>query len=383
MRRFTAQFLTIATAFAFAGCGFTPNGQQATGGPSGSGNSTGIVITGAGASSGTGNTGGSNNGNSNIDSNCGARDKPAARLPPDILLVYDASGSMNENIMNMSCGGAGCGAESKWAIMAPAVNQAVMQTQNDVNWGLKFFASNNDCTVNANANVTVGPMRADMIAQAIAGRTDAAGNVTNGSRTPTRAGVMQGAAYLNTVQSDNPKYIVLVTDGLPNCPASGGSSGDDTAGAVAAITAAAGGGIPVFVVGVATAGVTNSMGVNADQVLSMMSAAGGRPRAGTPNYYSASSAAELASALTMLVGMTNSCVFQVGPAPTTDGTTSTGYIDVFGDGTKIPRDTTRTNGWDYVDGSMMNSIQIYGSTCDQVIAGTIQNLVVTFRCVQG
>jgi hypothetical protein len=382
MRRFTAQFLTLAAAFAFAGCGFTPSGQTATGAPSGAGNSTGIVITGAGASSGTGNTGGSNNGNSGIDSNCGARDKPAARLPPDILLVYDASGSMNENIMNMSCQG-GCGAESKWSIMAPAVNQAVMATENDVNWGLKFFASNNDCTVNANANVTVGAMRAAMIAQAIQGRTDAAGNVTNGSRTPTRAAVSQGAAYLMGVQDDNPKYIVLVTDGLPNCPMSGGSGGDDTAGAVAAVTASAAAGIPVFVVGVATAGVTGTTGVDADQVLTMMSAAGGRPRAGTPNYYSASSAAELASALTMLVGMTNSCTFQIGPAPTTDGTTSTSYIDVFGDGTKIPRDTTRTNGWDYVDGSGQNSIQIYGSTCDQVIAGTIQNLVVTYRCVQG
>jgi hypothetical protein len=266
--------------------------------------------------------------------------------------------------------------------MAPAVNQAVMQTEMDVNWGLKFFASNNDCSVNAQANVTVGANRSAMIAAAIAGRTDAMGNVANGSRTPTRAGVMQGSAYLSGVQDDNPKYIVLVTDGLPNCPASGNSSNDDTAGAVAAITASAAAGIPVFVVGVATAGVVSN-GVDADQVLTMMSTAGGRPRMGTPNYYSASSAAELASALTMLVGMTNSCVFQIGPAPTTDGTTSTSYIDVFGDGTKIPRDTTRTNGWDYVDGSGQNSIQIYGSTCDQVIAGTIQNLVVTFRCVQG
>jgi hypothetical protein len=383
MRRSTAQFLTIAAAVALGGCGFTPSGQSATGAPSGAGNSTGIIITGAGASSGVGNSGGGNNtGNSGIDSNCGARDKPAARLPPDILIVLDASGSMNEDVTNMSCPAPGCGATSKWATMTPAINQVVAATEGDVNWGLKFFASDNACGVNATANVTVGTNRAAMIAAAIQGRTDGAGNVMNGSRTPTRAGVMQGAAYLNTVQSDNPKYIVLATDGLPNCPASGSTSNDDTAGAVAAVMAAAAGGIPVFVVGIATAGVVTN-GVDADQTLSMMAVAGGRPRAGSPSYYSVSSGAELASALTMLVGMANTCTFQIGPAPTTDGTTSTSYIDVFGDGTKIPRDTTHTNGWDYVDGSNQNSIQIYGGICDQVTAGTISNLVVTFRCVQG
>jgi hypothetical protein len=383
MRRSTASFLAMTTALALGGCGFTPKGAQATGAGTGAGNSTGITITGAGASSGTGNSGGGNNtGNSSVDANCGAKDKPANRLPPDILLVYDASGSMNEDIMNVSCTAPGCGANSKWSVMAPAVNEVVSATQNDVNWGLKFFASDSTCGVNATANVPVGAGSAAMVATAIMGRTDAAGNVTNGSRTPTRAGVQQGAAYLNALPSDNPKYIVLVTDGLPNCPASGNSSNDDTAGAVAAVAASAASGVPVFVVGVATAGVVSN-GVDADVTLNMMAAAGGRPRTGTPQYYSVSNRADLVSALTMLVGMANTCVFQIGPPPTSDGTTSTSYIDVFGDGTKIPRDTSHANGWDYVDGSNQNSIQIYGATCDAVTAGTIMNVIVTYRCVQG
>ena len=376
MRRSTTQFLTIASALAFAGCGFTPRAAEPTGGGTGAGNSTGITITGAGASSGTGNSGGgNNNGNSTIDSNCGAKNKDAARLPPDILIVLDASGSMNDDVNNMMCTN-GCGATSKWAQMTPAINQVVAATENDVNWGLKFFASDNACAVNANANVTVGTGRAAMIAAAIMGRTDAAGNVTNGSRTPTRAGVMQGAAYLNGLQDDNPKYIVLATDGLPNCPMSGNTGNDDTAGAVAAVQAAATSGVPVFVVGIATGGTT------ADATLSMMATAGGRPRAGSPSYYSVSSGAELQSVLTMLVGMASTCTFQVGPPPTTDGTTSTGFIDVFGDGTKIPRDTTHANGWDYVDATM-NAIQVYGPTCTAIENGSIQRVVVTFKCIQG
>ena len=360
------------------GCAFNPERQAGDGGGVGSGGT--FYIPPIGGATGTGGGGGA--GHSNPDANCGARDKPANRLPPDILLVYDASGSMNEDIMNVACAAPGCGAASKWSVMAPAVNQVVSATETDVNWGLKFFASDNNCGVNATANVPVGAMSAAMVANAIQLRTDATGNVTMSSRTPTRAGVTQGAAYLNGLPSDNPKYIVLVTDGLPNCPASGNTGNDDTAGAVAAVTASAASGIPVFVVGVATAGVVSN-GVDADVTLNMMAVAGGRPRAGTPQYYSVSNQADLAAALTMLVGMANTCVFQIGPPPTADGTTSTSYIDVFGDGTKIPRDTSRMNGWDYVDGSNQNSIQIYGATCDQVTAGTITNVIVTFRCVMG
>jgi hypothetical protein len=188
-------------------------------------------------------------------------------------------------------------------------------------------------------------------------------------------------AYLQSVPDMNPKFIVLVTDGLPNCPASGGSSGDDTAGAVAAIAASAAANIPVFVVGVATAGVMSGM-IDADMVLTMMANAGGRPRMGTPAYYSVSNAADLSAALTALVTEAASCTFQVGPPPTNDGTTSTSHIDVFGDGTKIPRDTTHTEGWDYTDASM-NSIQIYGQTCAAVMNATIQSVTVTFRCLFG
>jgi hypothetical protein len=341
-----------------------------------------VIITGEGGTIATGgNSAGGNTGMSTLDANCGAKDKPAMRLLPDILLVYDASGSMNQDIMNAMCPNPGCGANSKWSLMAPAVNQVVMQTENEVNWGLKFFASNNDCTVNANANVTVGPMRAAMVASAIAGRTDAAGNVTMGSRTPTRAGVSQGMAYLQSVQDMNPKYIVLVTDGLPNCPMTGSTSNDDTAGAVAAVTASAAAGIPVFVVGVATAGVTSGM-IDADMVLNMLANAGGRPRQGTPAYYSVSNAADLASALTALVTQAASCTFQVGPTPTNDGTTSLGFINVFGDGVEIPKDTTHMNGWDYTDASM-NAIQIYGPICNQIMTAAIQSVTVTFRCLFG
>ena len=95
----------------------------------------------------------------------------------------------------------------------------------------------------------IGANSAAAIAAAIAARTDANGNVTNGSRTPTRAAEDAAVTYLRGLTDPNPKFILMATDGQPNCPASGNSSGDDTPGAIAAVTAAATAGFPTFVVG--------------------------------------------------------------------------------------------------------------------------------------
>src|SRR4029078_12758044 len=79
------------------------------------------------------------------DRNCGEKSKTATKVPPEILILLDRSGSMNEDITGGTCndggfrGGAHWRATSKWALMVPAINQVVMETESDVNWGLKFF----------------------------------------------------------------------------------------------------------------------------------------------------------------------------------------------------------------------------------------------------
>ena len=363
----------LIIAVAMGGCGFTPHADTL----SGAANSTG-TITGTAASTGTAATGGGAGRGGGSGLTCASVSQGAAAVPPDVLIVLDASGSMNDDVTNTACNG-GCGAGSKWAQMVPAINQVVANTEMNVNWGLKFFADDAACTVGANAAVPIGPNRAAMIASAITGRTSGNGGVANGSRTPTRSGVTQGASYLAGVADMAKKYIVLATDGLPNCPASGNTGNDDSAGAVAAVQAAHDMGIPVFVVGIATAGtVTN--GVNADQTLSMMATAGGLARNATPSYYSVASTADFVTALEALVGQTASCSFVIGPAP--NDMTSDNYIDVFGDASPIPPDPNRVNGWDYSNAAH-TAIEIYGPTCDAIMAGTIKKVTVTFRCIQG
>jgi hypothetical protein len=349
---------------------------------SGSAGNSGNV--GAAGVTGIGNFGGTTSGQGGLtgqggNMGCATFPKSSSKLPPDILIVLDASGSMNEDSTNTACGNQGCGATSKWALMTPAINMVVTDTQMDVNWGLKFFADSGSCGVNNNAAVPIAGMTATAIATSIMGRTSANGGVANGSSTPTRAAENAAVTYLNGLAAtdQNPKFIVLATDGQPNCPASGSMSADDAPGAIAAVTAAATAGIPTFVVGIATGGGT------AETTLNSMAVAGGYPQAGAATqYYAVSDTAGFASVLRTLVGKVTTCQFSIPTPPTTDGTTSREDIQVTG-GTGTPPDTAiapdATNGWTYTDNTH-TSITLHGTSCDQVTAGTITTVTIIFNC---
>jgi hypothetical protein len=365
--------VVVVIAVAVGGCGFAPG---ATGtGAQGSGNRGGPLGTGASTGAGLVGGGAAQNGNGgNPGMNCASVDNPLNKLPPDILIVLDASGSMNEDSENNDCGGNGCGANSKWALLTPALNQVVMQTQANVNWGLKLFADTDSaCGVGANSvAVPVAPNNAAAIATVIANRTDPEGNVTMGSRTPTRAAENAAVAYMNTVQALNPKFILMATDGQPNCPASGNSSNDDSPGAIMAVANALTAGFPTFVVGIsAPAGAAND-------ALNGMANAGGYPRMGTPQYYPVTSAAEFVAVLDTLVTIAGTCVFPVPEPPNTD--TDRNHIGVKVNGNEIPHDTTHTNGWDYTSDAH-TAVQIYGPNCDAIEAGTVQSVQVVFKCI--
>src|SRR5436190_17654213 len=322
--------LLVAIGYGFAGCGFAPSGTGGAGASSGSG-----TPLGTGASNGTGLVGGgaAQNGHAAVTGmNCAMVQQALAKLPPDILIIQDASGSMNNDISDTSCGNNGCGATSKWAQMIPAINMVVSQTQTTVNWGLKFFADTDaTCGVGNGVAVQIGANNAAAIQTALAGRTSANGGVTNGSRTPTRLAENAGAAYMRGLTDQNPRFILLATDGLPNCaPGVSDTAADDSAGAVMSVADAASMGVPTFVVGVATGG----MGT-ADTTLSNMANAGGYPRAGSPRYYNGSSTAEFVSVLQTLVGMAASCTFTVPNPP--NGDTDRSHIGVIVDGKEIGR----------------------------------------------
>ena len=364
----------MVAALAVAACETEPlvpgagtGGMGAAGGTTGQGGTTGFggSLTGVGGVSGAG-----------AGTTCGAVPYSTQPIPPDILILLDASGSMNDDTANNTCNG-GCGATSKWAQATPAINAVVADTDGSIRWGLKFFADTDvTCGVGSGVAVPVGIGNAGAIQNALLARTSANGGVSNGSSTPTRGAENSGAAYLTGLTDLSPKFLLLVTDGAPNCmPGNVDRAADDSAGAVAAVTNAAMAGFPTMVVGVSTSGVPG-----VDATLNDLAIAGGYPRAASPSYYPVSSAAELTAALRALVDMTPDCTFALPPAP--NSYTSTGNIGVVVSGTQIPRDTSHAGGWDYTN-SAQTAIQIYGPTCDEIKAGTVTSVQIVFHCPIG
>jgi len=346
-------------------CGFSP-GKPVSGSAGSSGGTHSPI-------GGFGGAGGSQAGQAGQGGTmgCGSFDRPSNKLPPDILIVLDRSGSMQQDPMTgMNCTTPGC---SKWDQTTAALNQVLGQTDMTVNWGLKLFGTSSACTVSNNTENPVMPNNAMAIQTRI-------GMTTTGSSTPTRAGIQVATTYLAGLTDPNPKFILVATDGSPNCPAN--CSGNtcmttpnpaEEQAVVDAITAAAGMGIRTFVVGIATAS-----DPDADMTLTNMANAGGVPRMGTPSYYPVASQADLVTALGQIVTVAASCIFPVPTPPTTDGTTSKGDIQVKGDNTTIPP-LDPNNGWTYTDAAM-SSIELHGSACDMVKAGTIMTVTIVFNC---
>ena len=289
---------------------------------------------------------------------CGGNMAMANHLPPDLLIVLDRSGSMNQNAAGMACNMAGC---TKWDQMTAAINQVVASTQASINWGLMMFGSgtsnqgNQACAVRATANVPPAIMTAGAIAAAIVAGSPP---VTS---TPTRAAELSAAAYLRTLTDTNPKIILLATDGQPNCAAMGGNGAVDDPAAIAAVGTVLGMGIPTYVIGVGNTG--------ADATLNSMAMAGGHPQPGSPQYYPVANTADLAAALTMIQGMVNlPCKFGLNGMVTDPGMVSVTIGGVKAD----PSTFTLDPGG--------RGITFTGATCDMLTAGNITNVAINIGC---
>jgi hypothetical protein len=284
---------------------------------------------------------------------CGVMDFPLMRgTPPDLLIVQDKSGSMN---MSPSGGGA-----SKWQQMTVALNQSVSSTQSQINWGLVFFPSDNQCGAATTSDVPIAVNNATAIQNALA-------NQQPGGATPTHDAMESAAAYLAGLGDTNPKFIVLATDGEPNCGAGSGFGGNDDANAEQSITDASNRGIHTFVIGI-------SAGSAADAVLNQMAMNGGEPRpSGPPYYYSVTSQADFVSAINSIAGQIISCTFSLRMPPSRPD-----LVVVTVSGRTVPRDPSHANGWDF--GANNLSITFYGGACTTLQSGSATDVHAIFGC---
>jgi hypothetical protein len=307
------------------------------------------------------------------DANCGVVTTNLQRLPPDILIALDRSGSMRQlpdgtrgdDGMGMTSCHTDPACTSKWEEMAPAIQEVVTQTSMEVNWGLKFFGSggggnNNSCNVTNTVEVAIAPDNATAVNAAIAGV------MTPDTGTPTARVMDVSATYMGGLTTPNPKFILLATDGQPTCRNNSAMNADDAA-AITAVTNAAMDGVPTFVVGISTA---NNMMAN--QTLSAMANAGTRPRMGDPTYYPVNNRAELVTALRAIATAAGSCTMPLSGVPPDPNNVG---VRVNGD-MRVPQSTT--DGWSY--GAGMRSIILNGSYCTAVMNGTYTDIRALFGC---
>jgi hypothetical protein len=349
MHRRNTLLTTLISIGLLGGCTWTPDANISGGQAGGAGHidrggtaGTGVKVDAGGPT---------------LDQNCGVTTLGTTRLPPDLLLVFDKSGSMAEDPTtgNNCMPAATC--PSKWNQATAAINMALMNSTM-INWGLKLFSDTGNCNVAVGAQVNIGANTAGAITAAL-GRTGPGGN------TPTTLAVRRGGDYLATLTDNNPKFMVLVTDGAPTCGGNGGNGPDD-ANAIAEVTTQLNRGFGTFVVGLAT---SNDM--QANTTLTSMSMNGGHARTGTPNYYVANDTAGLVAALSSIGTQVRSCTFALSGVPPDPLA-----VKVQGDGVTIQ--PSATDGWGY--NQTMTSVILTGTYCQRVLDGTIMNVTVLFGC---
>jgi hypothetical protein len=364
----------------FVNCGNSPETVGGTGAGQGTGNnsggggtstSTSSSINLPDASSGTGNSGGGGTGDEpSPDANCGVQTSKTTKLPADVLLVLDRSGSMNESIADDCCCGNTCtqatgkklctdrtNCSERWPALTSGVTTTISQTK-EINWGLKLFASKqsggkggSSCGVSDGVEVNIAPAATS----AAAIQTQIA-SADPSSATPTAQALAAATTYLKGVKDANAKVILLATDGEPNCGPGGDSNSENLEGTKQAAQTALTAGYKVYVIGI---------GPSLDKLNAIADAGG------TAKQYPATSPDELAKALTAITTAIASCTFTMDTAPPEPDN-----IAVWVGQSRIDKDPA--NGWSY--GGDSKTIVFNGSACDRIKTGSAGQVQVMFGC---
>lgn len=301
---------------------------------------------------------------------CGRQSFDVRRKPAEVLLVLDRSASMQDEPErdddDDDDDDSAAQVPSKWEIVVPALKEAIAATDGALSWGLKLFPEGDEtgeCSEQSyprSIAVPIAPMNAAKVNQAIED-TD-----PNGDGTPTGDAIAEAVKYLQGRGSDNPKYILLATDGDPSC--AGTEKGGDEARPAArrAVETAAVSGFDTFVVGIATTKESSS------ETLTELAAAG--KRAPASGYYLASTQDELLAALNAITSAAASCRFPLSARPPNPD-----LVGVLVGADRVAKDTGHKDGWDYVD-SDYTAVQLFGTACDKVKASGADTVNIIFAC---
>jgi hypothetical protein len=301
-----------------------------------------------------------------------------------MLIVLDRSGSMRTNgvnrwdpsVMALKTLTSSLGSTINFGLMAyPGKSMAAMPAQDCSTLPLldqiACYAAGGIATIDTcgagSVDVPIGPNNGAKIGAALDSMAPNGATPTSATLKAAHTALGSGLTVLD--DTTRPKYVLLVTDGAPNCSNAGstGGRGFDTAAvdqSVAEITAMAKDGIKTYVIGYNT---KSDAQLNA--ALNSMAQAGGT---GDQQHHAIEDGMGLLTEFQKIAGAAASCEFVLTTPPSDPR-----YVEVKLDGNAIK--LTDANGWAISDDRRRITLQ--GSACTAVTAqGQKHNLTVRVLC---
>jgi hypothetical protein len=236
--------------------------------------------------------------------------------------------------------------------MKNTLKSVTLQLNDTVEFGLILYPAPEydsfDSCHEGTMQVQLGPQKAWEIA-------DILDSVGPNGNTPTAASLRVAAQAVQPYLNDGrPISVLLATDGAPNCRqgCSPGGGCPDTNATFQAAQALRDTGVLTYVVGVP------SSDDDFTPVLNQLANIGGTALPGAVQYYDAVDEAALQTAIDAIVERIASCRVDLDQS-----LYSASSVTVTLGGNDLPRDTTRTEGWDIVS---TYSIELYGQACSTI-----------------
>jgi hypothetical protein len=313
-----------------------------------------------------------------------------------MLLVIDKSDSMHDM--------------DKWSAMKSALTATVNATKDRIDFGLVLFpyqasttpigspaCGTRCCEMPALGTLNVGVEDGTTGVPKILGALNA---TAPSGATPTAKALSAALQYFTTgsgASLPGDKYVLLATDGGPNCNAAltcdalnctdekcpGADAGanccvgvgdaclDDTA-TISRVNQLRTAGVPTFVVGIPGS-------EKYELTLDALAVAGGRPaQVGSPRYYKVTAAGTapggLADVLRSITQtLITSCRLQLASNPPNPG-----LLNVAIDGTNLPK--AGADGWDLDSSTSPPTVVVKGATCARIEATGAQNVQILYGC---
>jgi hypothetical protein len=286
------------------------------------------------------------------DANCGMTGIEGSRLSAEILVVLDRAISVEPD---------------RWNSFLSAIAAMITRNASVVDWGLYAFPTTGAACSTATVGTAIDVVPTPDDATHVIAHLAASGTVTGG--TPTAAAIDVAAAYMLARTTVNPKFLLLVTDGAPNCAGKMGAITTDpleaVTDAVAAIARAKAAGLPTFVVAPSTTSAAADVAA-----LNALAVAGGYAERGEIKFDTEASI----STWFQPTETGDNCVVPLGMAPPVPE-----VVTVTFNGAIVPRDTSHLLGWDYTDASA-RFIMFNGAWCDMVQAARSWQIEIYFGC---